>query len=117
LVVREPIGPDLSRLASFLILWSCGFVPGEQSLNPTKSAGEIWDFARPLRNIPGVEIMSTDQVEVYHVLHYKWVVMVPNLSRRFGRRMKEQNRQVFLVVREPIGPDLSRLVHCEISLG
>lgn len=42
---------------------------------PTKTAAEIWDFARPLRNIPGVEIMSTDEVEVYHMLKFRWLVM------------------------------------------
>ena len=42
---------------------------------PGKTAAEIWDFARPLRNIPGVEIMSTDEVEVYHMLKFRWLVM------------------------------------------
>ena len=42
---------------------------------PTKSAREIWDFARVVRNIPGVEIMSTDDVEVYHILKFKWLVL------------------------------------------
>jgi hypothetical protein len=42
---------------------------------PTKPANEVWAFARCLRNIPGVEIMSTDEVEVYHILKYKWLVL------------------------------------------
>ena len=42
---------------------------------PTKSAREVWDFARVVRNIPGVEIMSTDDVEVYHILKFKWLVL------------------------------------------
>ena len=43
--------------------------------SPLKPAQAIWDFALPLRNIPGVEIMSTDEVEVYHILKYRWLVM------------------------------------------
>lgn len=56
---------------------------------PTKPATEIWDFARPLRNIPGVEIMSTDEVEAYHLLQFHWVVMeaecVDAIARHAGQ--------------------------------
>lgn len=76
--------------------WSDGFdqeKAGKLSIlflyPPTKPATEIWDFARPLRNIPGVEIMSTDEVETYHLLQYRWVVMeadcVDALSRHAGQ--------------------------------
>ena len=42
---------------------------------PEKTAESIWPFARVIRNIPGVEIMSTDQVEVYYILKFKWLIM------------------------------------------
>ncbi len=42
---------------------------------PEKSADSLWPFARVIRNIPGVEIMSTNEVQVYHVLKFKWLVM------------------------------------------
>ena len=41
----------------------------------TKPAAEVQAFARPLRNLPGVEIMSTDEVQVYHMLKYRWLVL------------------------------------------
>ena len=44
---------------------------------PEKSAQAVRDFALPLRNVPGVEIMSTDDVQVYHILKYRWLVMEP----------------------------------------
>ena len=78
---HKPARPEDQEGGKPRKVWSDGFANNQKDLSilflhpPTKSAGEIWDFARPLRNIPGVEIMSTDQVEVYHVLHYKWVVM------------------------------------------
>jgi large subunit ribosomal protein L4 len=40
-----------------------------------KPVADVVEFARPLRNIPGVEIMSADEVEVYHLLKHRWVVM------------------------------------------
>ena len=42
---------------------------------PDKSPEKLWPFARVLRNIPGIEIMSTTEVEVYHVLKFQWLVM------------------------------------------
>ena len=42
---------------------------------PEKPAESLWPFARVIRNIPGVEIMSTDEVEVYYILKFKWLVM------------------------------------------
>lgn len=42
---------------------------------PSKSPESLWPFARVIRNIPGVEILSTDEIEVYHVLKYRWLVM------------------------------------------
>jgi hypothetical protein len=43
--------------------------------SPLKPAADVWAVARVLRNIPGVEVMSTDEVEVYHILKYKWLVL------------------------------------------
>ncbi|KAK8869761.1 50S ribosomal protein L4 [Kwoniella newhampshirensis] len=43
--------------------------------SPNKSHEEIDAFHRVVRNIPGLEVMSTDEVEVYHVLKYKWLVL------------------------------------------
>ena len=55
---------------------------------PDKPAEELWFFARTVRNIPGVEILSTDELEVYHVLKYRWLVMegaaVDAIIRRKG---------------------------------
>ncbi len=42
---------------------------------PDKSPKLLWPFARVVRNIPGIEILSTDEVEVYHILKYKWLVL------------------------------------------
>ena len=53
---------------------------------PGKTAAEIWDFARPLRNIPGVEIMSTDEVEVYHMLKFRWLVMEGGCVDAIGKQ-------------------------------
>lgn len=32
-------------------------------------------FTRSVRNLPGVEVLGMDEVEVYHVLKYKWCVL------------------------------------------
>lgn len=78
---------------------------------PTKPATEIWDFARPLRNIPGVEIMSTDEVEVFHLLQYHWVVMeadcVDALSKHAGQ----------IRAATPSFPEAEVQPHTEIRLG
>lgn len=42
---------------------------------PKKTAESLWPFARVVRNIPGIEILTTDQLQVYHVLKYKWLVI------------------------------------------
>ncbi|ORX39948.1 ribosomal protein L4/L1 family-domain-containing protein [Kockovaella imperatae] len=41
----------------------------------TKPASDVKSFALPLRNVPGVEIMSTDEVQVYHILKHRWLVL------------------------------------------
>lgn len=41
----------------------------------TKPAADIKAFALPLRNLPGVEVMSTDEVQVYHILKHRWLVL------------------------------------------
>ncbi|WRT67208.1 50S ribosomal protein L4 [Kwoniella shivajii] len=43
--------------------------------SPNKSYEEITSFHKTIRNIPGIELMSTDELEVYHILKYKWLVM------------------------------------------
>ncbi|WVW83016.1 50S ribosomal protein L4 [Kwoniella bestiolae CBS 10118] len=44
--------------------------------SPDKLHNEgLWNFHRSIRNIPGVELVSTDELQVYHVLKYKWLVM------------------------------------------
>ncbi|OCF41299.1 50S ribosomal protein L4 [Kwoniella heveanensis CBS 569] len=43
--------------------------------SPAKSPEQLLEFHRVVRNIPGIELMSTDEVEAYHVLKYKWLVM------------------------------------------
>ncbi|WVQ70009.1 50S ribosomal protein L4 [Kwoniella botswanensis] len=35
----------------------------------------LWNFHKSIRNIPGLELISTDELQVYHVLKYKWLVM------------------------------------------
>jgi large subunit ribosomal protein L4 len=32
-------------------------------------------FTRVVRNLPGVEVLGTDEVTVWHVLKYRWIVM------------------------------------------
>ncbi|WVF72205.1 50S ribosomal protein L4 [Kwoniella sp. CBS 6097] len=43
--------------------------------SPSKSPEQLLEFHRVTRNIPGIEVMSTDEVEAYHILKYKWLVM------------------------------------------
>ncbi|WWD15964.1 50S ribosomal protein L4 [Kwoniella shandongensis] len=43
--------------------------------SPNKPHEEIDAFHRVVRNVPGIEVMSTDEVQVYHVLKYKWLVL------------------------------------------
>ncbi|WVR05178.1 50S ribosomal protein L4 [Kwoniella sp. DSM 27419] len=43
--------------------------------SPAKPPKDIMEFHRVIRNIPGIELMSTDDVQVYHILKYKWLVM------------------------------------------
>ncbi|WVQ98782.1 50S ribosomal protein L4 [Kwoniella sp. CBS 9459] len=43
--------------------------------SPSKSPEQLLEFHRVVRNIPGIELMSTDEVEAYHILKYKWLVM------------------------------------------
>lgn len=38
-------------------------------------SGEDEGFERCLRNIQGVDVMNLEDVQVYHVLKYKWCVM------------------------------------------
>lgn len=40
-----------------------------------KDAARIAAFIRNVRNLPKVEVMQIDEVEVYHVLKYQWCVM------------------------------------------
>jgi large subunit ribosomal protein L4 len=35
----------------------------------------IEKFSRTIRNLPGVDVVSTDEVTVWHVLKYQWTVM------------------------------------------
>lgn len=42
---------------------------------PDIYADKLWAFGRVLRNIPGVEIMSTDEVHVWHLLKYRWLII------------------------------------------
>lgn len=43
--------------------------------SPFKPSDEIADFIRVTRNIPGVEVLSTEEVQVYDILKYRWLVM------------------------------------------
>jgi large subunit ribosomal protein L4 len=38
-------------------------------------SGEDETFERVIRNIQGVEVMNLEDVQVYHILKYKWCVM------------------------------------------
>ena len=42
---------------------------------PSKPATEIQHFARPIRNLQKVEFLSTEELQVYHILKYRWLVM------------------------------------------
>ncbi|TXT07276.1 hypothetical protein VHUM_03446 [Vanrija humicola] len=43
--------------------------------SPFKPADEVNEFWRVVRNIPGVELLPTDEVVAYDVLKYRWVVL------------------------------------------
>lgn len=36
---------------------------------------ELFNFSRIIRNIPNVELLSTDEVVAYDILKYRWVVL------------------------------------------
>ncbi|ORY27173.1 ribosomal protein L4/L1 family-domain-containing protein [Naematelia encephala] len=54
---------------------------------PSKPDIEVWNFGRVIRNIPGIDMLSTDEVQVYHVLKYRWLVVegdaIDALEKRF----------------------------------
>ncbi|KAK4689740.1 large subunit ribosomal protein L4, partial [Tremellales sp. Uapishka_1] len=43
--------------------------------SPDKAEKDVEEFMRVVRNLPGVEVMATDEVGVWEVLKYKWVVL------------------------------------------
>jgi large subunit ribosomal protein L4 len=49
-------------------------------------------FTRSVRNLKGVEVLAMDEVEVYHVLKYKWCVLergvVDGVSADAGRSVE-----------------------------
>lgn len=48
--------------------------PDEMSILFIRS-GEDEMFERVTRNIQGIEVMNLEDVQVYHILKYKWCVM------------------------------------------
>ncbi|AAW41556.1 ribosomal protein L4, putative [Cryptococcus deneoformans JEC21] len=52
--------------------------------SPFKPSDEIADFVRVTRNIPGVEVLSTEEVQVYDILKYRWLVMEGEAVDWFG---------------------------------
>lgn len=52
--------------------------------SPFKPSDEIADFIRVTRNIPGVEVLSTEEVQVYDILKYRWLVMEGGAVDWFG---------------------------------
>lgn len=52
--------------------------------SPFKPSDEIADFIRVTRNIPGVEVLSTEEVQVYDILKYRWLVMEGEAVDWFG---------------------------------
>ena len=95
-----------------------GFISG--SVNPnrdpvsvlfvyphTKSVDEVKRFAIPLRNIPGVEVMSTDEVQVYHILKHRWLVLeagaVDVLSLQKGQPMFDEDSEEWEDEDQPSG--------------
>lgn len=52
--------------------------------SPFKPSDEIADFVRVTRNIPGVEVLSTEEVQVYDILKYRWLVMEGGAVDWFG---------------------------------
>ncbi|EIW69443.1 hypothetical protein TREMEDRAFT_71627 [Tremella mesenterica DSM 1558] len=36
---------------------------------------QVATFERAVRNLPGVEVMSIDDVQVYHIIKFKWLIM------------------------------------------
>ncbi|WVQ78316.1 50S ribosomal protein L4 [Cryptococcus sp. DSM 104549] len=43
--------------------------------SPLKPAEDVKEFTRVVRNIPGIEVLSADEVQVYHILKSRWLVM------------------------------------------
>ncbi|KIR77009.1 50S ribosomal protein L4 [Cryptococcus gattii EJB2] len=52
--------------------------------SPFKPSDEIADFIRVTRNIQGVEVLSTEEVQVYDILKYRWLVMEGEAVDWFG---------------------------------
>lgn len=48
--------------------------PDNMSILFVRSAENVV-FERVIRNIQGVEVMNLEDVQVYHILKYKWCVM------------------------------------------
>ncbi|KAL1406868.1 54S ribosomal protein yml6, mitochondrial [Vanrija albida] len=42
---------------------------------PFKPEDEVFEFWRTVRNIPGVEMLPTDEVVAYDILKYRWLVL------------------------------------------
>jgi hypothetical protein len=91
--------PDVSEEVVPEKLWISRFgKTGKLSIlfvhDPKKDPESLWSFARVVRNLPGIEILTTTELQVWHVLKYRWLVMegsaVDHISKMIRSSMDSQ---------------------------